>query len=87
MTVRLPVMLAVGHDRSMTVRAATVGEAFKRIDAVEPGVRDHLVDEAGKIRPMVRIALRGEMLVNRGALGARLRNGDEIVILQSLAGG
>ncbi|HYS99832.1 MAG TPA: MoaD/ThiS family protein [Thermoplasmata archaeon] len=74
-----------GQDE-VVLEADDVASLLRGLDRTFPGIRDRVVDEAGHRRPYVNI------FVNEDLLGsplpeARLKRGDVVHILPSVAGG
>jgi molybdopterin converting factor small subunit len=86
-TVELPVMLALGRPRTATVDAATVRDALRRLDEHYPGISEHFFDEKRRLRPLIQIAVRDNILSHDAALDCKIEDGDTITILQAIAGG
>jgi molybdopterin converting factor small subunit len=84
--VRLPTVLrpfASGAER-VEVDGATVGEAFAALD---PVLRRRLTDEQGALRRHVNIYLGNDNIRDLDGLQTKLTDGDELLILPSVAGG
>jgi sulfur-carrier protein len=84
--VRLPTVLrpfAAGAER-VEVDGSTVGEVFAALD---PVLRRRLTDEQGAIRRHVNIYLGDDNIRDLDGLGTTLTDGDELLILPSVAGG
>ena len=70
------------------VRARSVGEMLDVVDRDIEGFRDSICDEAGKVRMYVNVFVNAENVSQDGdALAVPLREGDEVYILASVAGG
>ena len=59
-------------------------DVFAALDAMFPGIRFRMVDEAGKVRPHVQVFVG--MSVQRDP-DALLQPGDEIMLVGALSGG
>ena len=84
-TVRLPRILAqaVTNGPRLQAEGETLGEVLDSLFSQEPGLRNHLVDERGRIRPHVLIfvdAARADLETPVGA-------GSEVQVLQAVSGG
>lgn len=87
-TVVLPVMLAeVLGARALDVEAGTVRGALEAAYARLPVLRHHLCDDTGDLRTHVLCVHNGVSTRETGGLGGRVRDGDEIRILQAVSGG
>lgn len=84
--VRLPTVLRpfAGGAECVEVDASTVGEAFAALD---PVLRRRLTDEQGAVRRHVNIYLGNDNIRDLDGLNTRLTEGDELLILPSVAGG
>jgi len=88
-TIDVPSLLAgvIAGPSTLTVEAATLGQALERAFAQAPTLRGHLYDESGKLRPHVLCFLNE---VNSRWLedpDRPLQDGDRITILQAVSGG
>ena len=88
-TVELPGLLArVTGDKHVAVDAETVGGAIDRLLDRHPGLRQHLLDDRGDLRPNVLCAVDGEPTrLGDEDRSAVLRDGATIVFVPSVAGG
>lgn len=88
-TVVLPKMLAeVLGEHRLQVRATTVEAAIEAAYARIPALRHHLVDEEdGTFRVHVLCLHNGASTREKGLLQARVKEGDEIRIVQAISGG
>jgi molybdopterin converting factor small subunit len=84
--VRLPTVLRpfAGGAERVEVEAQTVAEAFAALD---PPLRRRLTDEQGAIRRHVNIYLGDDNIRDLDGLKTPLDDGDELLILPSVAGG
>lgn len=84
-TLRLPRVLANVANTELTyqVEGETLSAALDDLFQKEPGLRSHLVDEAGQIRPHV------SMFVDRDPAmpSTPVVDGTEIRVLQAVSGG
>jgi molybdopterin converting factor small subunit len=84
--IRLPTVLrpfAAGAER-VEVEAGTVAEAFAALDAP---LRRRLTDERGAVRRHVNVYLRDENIRDLDGVRTSLTDGDELLVLPSVAGG
>src|SRR6266540_1011980 len=87
-TVRIPPALRSytdGHDE-VVLEADDVASLLRALDRAFPGIRDRVVDEAGHRRQYVNIFVNEDLLWS-SLPEARLRRGDVVHILPSVAGG
>ena len=68
-------------------RAVSVGDALSLLWNDYPGIRDRVMTERGELRPHVNVFVDGESIRYAGGLGARVRDGAEIIILPAVSGG
>jgi molybdopterin converting factor small subunit len=84
-TIRLPRVLtetAGGRPRH-EVAGSTVGEVLESLFAEEPGLRNHLLDEKGRIRPHVLMFVDADRADIETPVGAD----SEVQVLQAVSGG
>ena len=88
-TVQLPAVLAqmVEDQRLFEVSGATIGEALADLVTQRPGLRVHLFDESGGLRPHVLCFHNDEYARGLEGLGWPVSEGDRLTILNSIAGG
>jgi len=65
------------------VVGATVGEALDTLFQEKPGLRNHILDDAGGVRPHVSLFVDGI----QSDLTTALRDGSEVRILHAVSGG
>lgn len=84
-TVRLPRMLseAANIDLRHEVAGATVGEALSALFDRKPGLRNHILDDGGEVRPHVSVFVNGV----QSDLATNVDDGSEIRILHAVSGG
>lgn len=82
---RLPRMLShsVRSGLDQQVAGETVREAISALFAKEPGLRTHLVDEQGEIRPHVSVFVDGV----QASMDTPVRPGADIRVLHAVSGG
>jgi molybdopterin synthase sulfur carrier subunit len=86
--VKLPPILQEPSGGVEAAEAAgrTVGECLESLEKRFPGIKDHLFDRQGKLLRVFGIYLNADGL-RPIELDTKLRDGDEIVILNFLMGG
>lgn len=84
-TVRLPRVLtqSVNVGQRHEVDGHTLGEVLDSLFAGEPGLRNHLLDEGGEIRPHVLIFVDA----SRADLSTPVGADAEVQVLQAVSGG
>lgn len=88
-TILIPTALRA-HTRqqsAVTVDGRTVQEALDRLVADYPDLKPHLVAESGKIRSFINVFVNEDDIRQKGDMKAPVKNGDEISIVPSIAGG
>jgi sulfur-carrier protein len=64
-----------------------VAGLIDRLDQIFPGVKDRILDDQEVTRPFVNIFVNGENIRESAAEHTKLKDGDRIHILPSVAGG
>ena len=65
------------------IAGATVSDALAALFANEPGLKNHILDERGEIRPHVSIFVDG----HRARLETEVRDDSELRVLNAVSGG
>jgi sulfur carrier protein ThiS len=88
-SVQLPPLLRTlsGGARVMTAEGCSVAEIMADLSKKYPLFARHLFDEAGAIRPNIVFLHDGVLVRAREAATHSVRDGDEIVLTNALAGG
>lgn len=83
--VKLPRTLAdaVNIDQAHEIEGSTVEEAFGLLFERLPGLRNHVLDETGAIRPHVAVFVDGL----QADLGSALEESSEIRVIHAVSGG
>ncbi len=66
---------------------ATLPELFDQFEQHYPGLRPHLRDATGQVRPFLNVYVNEEDIRFLGGNNYRFRDGDEVMLLPSIAGG
>ncbi len=74
-------------QESVDVRAATLADAIARIAADFPGLAYRILDDQGRLRRFVNAYVNDEPVSHLPPQDVRLRDGDSVHILPSVAGG
>lgn len=69
------------------VNGQDVASAMAEVFAVNPRLRDYLLDDHGRLRQHVNIFVDGQLIQDRAQLTDAVAPGAEIFILQALSGG
>ncbi len=88
-TVHLPGPLRgrAGRRPSVNVRGATVREIIDDLDRQFPGMRFHLCEETGELRPFVNVFVGSENVRDLQGLETPVPEGASVYVLHSVAGG
>ncbi|SFP52623.1 Molybdopterin converting factor, small subunit [Amycolatopsis arida] len=88
-TVHLPAVLrGMAEGRvELTVSAATLGQALDAIAASYPALERRLRDERGTLRRYVNFYVDGEECRRLAGPDTPLRDGAEVMVIPSVAGG
>jgi len=82
-----PLRQYVGKQASVEVKGGTVGEAMDSLVAQHPDLRKHLYTEEGKLRAFVNLYVNDEDIRYLQKEATALKDGDNISIVPSIAGG
>ena len=88
-TLRIPAPLRAftRQQSAVPVEAGTVGAALDALVSQFPGLRPHLFDEGGTVRSFVNLYRNDEDVRYLDQGLTELREGDELFIVPSIAGG
>jgi sulfur-carrier protein len=82
-----PLRQYVGKQSSVDVPGTTVGEAMSALVAQHPDLKKHLYTEEGKLRAFVNLYVNDEDIRYLQKEATALKDGDNISIVPSIAGG
>jgi len=82
-----PLRQYVGKQAAVDVPGATVGEAMNALVHQHPDLRKHLYTDDGKLRAFVNLYLNDEDIRYLQKEATALKDGDNISIVPSIAGG
>jgi len=88
-TVQIPTALrrhTSGVER-ITCAATNLGELFSALDQQFPDLKPHLRDDAGQIRRFLNIYVNEEDIRFLGGNTYAFQDGDEVLLVPSIAGG
>ena len=88
-TVQIPTALrrlTAGTER-ITCAATTLGELFSALDTQFPELKPHLRDEAGATRRFLNVYVNEEDIRFLGGNAYAFQDGDEVLLVPSIAGG
>jgi len=89
LNVRVPQPLRNLTGGASTVQSSggTLADCVSALDTSYPGMRDRLLDEGGEIRRFVNIFVNGDDVRFLSGLKTELKDGDEVSIVPTVAGG
>ena len=88
-TVQIPTAmrrLTSGTGR-ITCSATNLGELFSVLDQTFPDLKPHLRDEAGQVRRFLNVYVNEEDIRFLGGPSYAFHDGDEVLLVPSIAGG
>lgn len=74
-------------QKEVEVDGGTVGDALRSLAEQYPGLRQHLFDEEGRLRPYVNVFLNEEDIRHLQGEETPLKEDDRLMIVPSIAGG
>jgi len=88
-TVQIPTALRrlTGGTGKVACSPANLGELFSLLDQQFPELKSHLRDEAGQVRRFLNIYVNEEDIRFLGGSNYAFQDGDEILLVPSIAGG
>lgn len=91
-TVRLPGMLRADANGASTIETilvdgATLADLFGQLADQHPRLERRVRDEQGELRRYVNVFVAGVECRSRDGLATALRDGDEVYLVPSVAGG
>jgi molybdopterin synthase sulfur carrier subunit len=88
-TVQIPTALRRHTDGvgKLDCSAANISELFSVLDEKFPQLKPHLRDEAGEIRRFLNVYVNEEDIRFLGGSSYAFQDGDEILLVPSIAGG
>ena len=87
--VRIPPAITRGKTGSATVEVAAqnLNELLAALEALYPGVKKTICDESGKLNRFVNVFVNDEDIRFLGGEGYRFQDGDEVLLIPTIAGG
>ena len=88
-TLRIPTPLqphADGNAR-LEIEASSVQEALERAGERDPSLLQQILTRDGAVRRYVNVFVRGQDIRNLDGLATELGDGDEVIVMPSVAGG
>ena len=87
--VRVPPALTKGSSGSDTLEmtAANLSELLAGLETHYPGVKKSICDEAGKLNRFINVYVNDEDIRFLGGEQYKFQDGDEVLLIPSIAGG
>lgn len=89
-TVRLPALLReyTDHQPSLEIESASnLSEVLQALGKMNSEMKARILNEKGDIQPYLNVFINNSECESMGGLNASLKDGDEIYIISSIAGG
>jgi molybdopterin synthase sulfur carrier subunit len=88
-TVQIPTALRrlTSGNAKLTCTASNLGELFSVLDQQFPDLKPHLRDESGQTRRFLNVYVNEEDIRFLGGNSYAFQDGDEILLVPSIAGG
>lgn len=88
-TVLIPTALRshIKNQSSVSVEGRSVQEVLQHLVTQYPELKSHIMAENGNIRTFINVFVNEDDIRQKGDLKAPVKNGDEISIVPSIAGG
>jgi MoaD family protein len=88
-TIKIPAALRAFTEKrtEIPLEAESVGEAIGKLADAYPDLRQHLLDEEGRIRSFVSVFVGTRSIKATGGLETALSDGDSITLVPAIAGG
>ena len=88
-TVQIPTALRrlTSGAASITCTATNLGELFSVLDEKFPELKPHIRDDAGQVRRFLNIYVNEEDIRFLGGPSYAFQEGDEVLLVPSIAGG
>ena len=88
-TILIPTVLRpyTGDKSSVSIEGKTVGDTLKQLVEKYPKLRTHVFTDNGKLRSFVNVFVNEDDIRQNGDMKAPVKNGDEVSIVPSIAGG
>ena len=71
----------------LEIEGETLESVLDELFNTYPEIKNHLIEENGKLRNFVNIFINGENTRHNGGLNYKVKDGDDIRIIPSIAGG
>ncbi len=91
MTIRVQIPSALRRHtegvKQLECAASNLSELFSTLDEKFPDLKPHLRDEAGQVRRFLNVYVNEEDIRFLGGEGYAFQDGDEVLLVPSIAGG
>lgn len=87
LSIPTPFRRFTGGEEVFKSSAATLPELLRQLEERYPGLRPHMRGADGKVRSFINIYVNDEDIRFRGGNNYRFQDGDEVMIVPSIAGG
>lgn len=74
-------------ESDVEIDAKSIREVLDVLNARFPGIKDRICDEHGQVRRFVNIFVNDENVMQEKGINTEVRDGDEVYVLPSIAGG
>ena len=88
-TLRIPTPLRTytSGNSEVTVSGAKISEALSDLTTQFPGIKPHLFNETGELRPFVNLFVGENNIKDLQGVETPIKDGDRIMLIPSIAGG
>ena len=73
--------------KEVTIAADTIADIVRKLDEIYPRMSTYIVDEQGALRKHVNIFIGNAIIEDKTSLADKVREDDEVYIMQALSGG
>ena len=82
-----PLRAYTAGNSEITIQGQTAGEALNDLIALHPGLKPHLFNDEGSLRPFVNLFLGEENINELQGLDTPINETDRLLLIPSIAGG
>jgi adenylyltransferase/sulfurtransferase len=82
-----PLLQCTGNGKEVDAKGSTLREALDSLGSKYPGLGDGICDEPGNVREFINLFVGGREMRNLEGERTKLRDGDTVYIIPSVAGG
>ncbi len=73
--------------KEVNIAADTVADIVRKLDEIYPRMSTYIIDERGALRKHVNIFIGSTIIEDKISLADKVRDDDEVYIMQALSGG